>query len=100
MKLTGHQEENKKEKEKQTKKTPCICVNICSLLKVLYEMQMLKTLKMFAVPLSPQDSNCPNSDRIRKGRSEKCQGVFLFLHQPFKPFVVFKCSSMIADPYP
>lgn len=82
MKLTGHQEEKKKkkkEKDKQTKKTSCICVNICSLLKVLYEMQMLKTL-MFAVPLSPQDSNSPNSDRIRKGRSEKCQGVFLFFH--------------------
>lgn len=47
----------------------CIHVSICSLLKVLCERQMLKTLKMFAVPLSLQDSNPSNSDRIGKGDS-------------------------------
>lgn len=48
---------------------PCIPVSICSLLKVLYEMQRSKILMMSAVPLSLQDSNPSNSDRVGRGDS-------------------------------
>lgn len=56
---------------------------------------MSKTLKMFAVPLSPQDSNPPNSDRIGKGVSQTCQGVFPFFHQLFKLFVVLNAPQWL-----